>query len=289
MSYYKILGFEKEPFSTSPDPDFLYFTEAHQSVLTNTLIELRLKRGLSTILGDVGTGKTTLSRKLVQSLKERTDFVVHCVLDPCFENEHEFLSTIARNFDINLDAYCPHRNGERVTVLDLKEALEKFLFDRCVIENKSVVLIIDEAQKLSDLSIEMLRVLLNYETNENKMLQLVLFGQLELYSKLLQFPNFLDRISFKYTLNPLGLKETQEMIQFRIKHAGYQSPYPLFYEDAIDLIHKISKGYPRKITSLCHRALKALVMKRKWAVDAEVVREIVDEDIRLGWLTPIHS
>ena len=82
MSYYKVLGFEKEPFSTSPDPEFFYLSQAHESALTNTLIELRLKRGLSIILGDVGTGKTTLSRKLIQELKERDDFIFHIILDP---------------------------------------------------------------------------------------------------------------------------------------------------------------------------------------------------------------
>ncbi len=289
MSYFRILGFEKEPFSTSPDPDFLYFTESHQSVLTNTLIELRLKRGLSVILGDVGTGKTTLSRKLVQALKERGDFIVHFVLDPCFENEHEFLHSLIRNFDIDLDAYCAQRRiPGHATVLDMKELLQKFLFDRCVIENKSVVLIVDEAQKLSEFAIEMLRVILNYETNQNKMLQLVLMGQLELYSKISKFPNFMDRISYKYTLNPLSLKDTTELIDFRIKHAGYQSQHPLFTADAIDFIHQVSKGYPRKITSLCHRALKTLVMKQKWIVDADLVREIIDEDVRLGWQIPVH-
>ncbi len=290
MSYFKILGFEKEPFSTSPDPDFLYFTESHQSVLTNALIELRLKRGLSVILGDVGTGKTTLSRKLVQSLKERGDFIVHCVMDPCFENEHEFLHTLIRNFGIDLDSYAmSNRVPGHITVLDMKEVLQKFLFDRCVIENKSVVLIIDEAQKLSDFAIEMLRVILNYETNQNKMLQLVLMGQLELYSKINKFPNFMDRISFKYTLNPLGLKDAKEMIEFRVRQAGYVSQHPLFKDEAIDVIHRIAHGYPRKMMSLCHRALKALVMKQKWVVDADLIQEIVDEDVRLGWQIPVHQ
>lgn len=289
MSYFKMLGFEKEPFSTSPDPDFLYFTEAHQSVLTNALIELRLKRGLSVILGDVGTGKTTLSRKLLQSLKERGDFIVHCVMDPCFENEHEFLHTLLRNFGIDLDTCAAERRiPGHITVLDMKELLQKFLFDRCVIENKAVVLIIDEAQKLSDFSIELLRVMLNYETNNNKMLQVVLMGQIELYSKIVKFPNFMDRISFKYTLNPLSVKETKEMIDFRVKQAGYVSQHPLFTHEAIDFIHSVSKGYPRKITSLCHRALKALVMKQKWVVDADLIREMVDEDVRLGWQIPAH-
>jgi len=281
MSYYRILGFEKEPFSTSPDPEFLYLAQGHQSTMTNVLIELRLRRGLSVVLGDVGTGKTTLSRKLIQALRERGDFIVHYVLDPCFENEYEFLYSLVRNFAINLE---PYGGPGRASVLDLKEAVEKFLYEKTVIGNSTVVLIVDEAQKLNDVSMEMLRVILNYETNDTKLLQLVLFGQLELHSKIIKIPNFLDRISFKYTLNPLSLSETREMILFRIKQANYCSNVPLFRDDAIEMIHKISQGYPRKITMLCHRALKQLVMKRKWAVDEEVVGEIVSEDMRAGWL-----
>ncbi len=288
MSYFRLLGFEKEPFSTSPDPDFFYLTREHDVALTNVLIELRLRRGLSVILGDVGTGKTTLSRKLVRCLKERGDFIFHMVLDPHFENEQLFLSSLVRNFEVSLEQYSgdAFRSGN-LTVLDLKESLEKFLYQRCIVENKTVVLIIDEAQKLSETAIEMLRVILNYETNENKLLQLVLLGQLELHSKILNIPNFFDRISFKYTLNPLGLQETHDMIRFRIRQAGYQAKYPLFMDDAVQLIHKISKGYPRKVTLLCHRALKSLVVKQKWMVDESIIREIINEDVNSGWLTPI--
>ena len=282
MSYYRILGFEREPFSTSPDPEFLYLSQGHQATMTNVLIELRLRRGLSVVLGDVGTGKTTLSRKLIQALRERGDFIVHYVLDPCFENEHEFLYSLVRNFGISVEPSSGVPG--RVSVMDLKEAVEKFLYDKTVIGNKTVVLIVDEAQKLTESSMEMLRVILNYETNDTKLLQLVLFGQLELHSKIMKIPNFMDRISFKYTLNPLSLDETREMIAFRIKQASYCSNTLLFQEDAIEMIHKISQGYPRKITMLCHRSLKQLVMKRKWAVDEEVVGEIVSEDMRAGWL-----
>jgi general secretion pathway protein A len=288
MSYYRLLGFEKEPFSTSPDPEFFYLTREHDVALTNILIELRLRRGLSVILGDVGTGKTTLSRKLIRCLKERGDFISHIVLDPCFESEHLFLNSLIRNFEINTEQFAgsTQRQGN-LTVLDLKEALEKFLYQRCIVENKTVVLVVDEAQKLSETAIEMLRVILNYETNDHKLLQLVLLGQLELHSKIVNIPNFFDRISFKYTLNPLGLEETRDMIHFRIRQAGYQSKYPLILDEAIDVIHKNSKGYPRKITLLCHRALKNIVVKKKWVVDGSVVREIIDEDIHSGWLTPI--
>jgi general secretion pathway protein A len=278
MSYYKVLGFEKEPFSTSPDPAFFYLSKEHETALTNILIEIRLKRGLSVILGDVGTGKTTLSRKLIQELKEREDFIFHIILDPSFENEQLFLTSLARNFDIN-----NINNIQNPTILDLREALERFLFQKGVTESKTVTIIIDEAQKLSDESLEMLRVLLNYETNEFKLLQLVLLGQLELHSKITVIPNFFDRISFKYTLNPLDFEETKEMIQFRLNQAGYKANIHLFLDDALKEIHQYSRGYPRQITMLCHRALKNLVLKNKFVVDDTFIRELIEEEIKTGW------
>jgi general secretion pathway protein A len=264
MSYFKVLGFEKEPFSTSPDPEFFYLSKEHELALTNILIEIRLKRGLAVILGDVGTGKTSLSRKLIQELKERQDIIFHIILDPSFENEYLFLTSLTRNFDINnIGAY-----GVVPTILDLRESLERFLFQKGVAENKSVTIIIDEAQKLSNTSLELLRILL---------------GQVELHSKIMNIPNFFDRISFKYTLNPLDFSETKEMIGFRIKKAGYSSPMNLFLDDAIREIHQHSRGYPRQITLMCHRALKCLVMKNKFVVDARLVHELIEEDIRTGW------
>ncbi|PIQ86541.1 MAG: hypothetical protein COV74_04450 [Candidatus Omnitrophica bacterium CG11_big_fil_rev_8_21_14_0_20_45_26] len=288
MSYYKVLGFEKEPFSTSPDPNFLYLTKEHEAALTNVLIELRLRRGLSVVLGDVGTGKTSLSRKLIGCLKERGDFIIHMVLDPSFETEHLFLTSLVRNFEINLDQYSdPRFRGERPTTLDLKEALEKFLYQKCIIEQKTVVLIVDEAQKLSETAMEILRVILNFETNENKLLQLVLLGQLELHSKIMNIANFFDRISFKYTLNPIGFTETRDMINFRVKKAGYTAASKLFLDESIHLIHKVSRGYPRKITLLCHRALTKLVMQNKWSVDESLIREIIHEDMQTGWMPQV--
>jgi len=278
MSYYKILGFEKEPFSTSPDPEFFYLSRAHETALTNILIELRLKRGLSVILGDVGTGKTTLSRKLIQELKEREDFIFHIILDPSFDNEFLFLTYLAKNFEIEIN------KKEDLTILDLRDALEKFLFQKGVTENKTVALIIDEAQKLNEGTLEILRVLLNYETNEFKLLQLVLLGQLELHAKIMNIPNFFDRISFKYTLNPLNFTETKEMIEFRIRQAGYRASMHLFLDEAIKEIYQYSKGYPRRITMLCHKALKNLILKNKFVVDAELIREIIEEEIKSGWL-----
>jgi len=277
MSYYKVLGFEKEPFSTSPDPDFFYLSKEHETALTNILIDLRLKRGLSVILGDVGTGKTTLSRKLIQELKQRDDFILNIFLDPSFESEEILLLSLARNFEINVGDNTP------AGILDLREALERFLFQKGVNENKTVTLVIDEAQKLNDISLEVLRSLLNYETNEFKLLQLVLLGQLELHSRIMNIPNFFDRISFKYTLNPLDFNETKEMIDFRISRAGYKASMRLFSDDALREIYQYSRGYPRQITMLCHKALKTLVLKNKFVVDADTIKELIEEEIKSGW------
>ncbi len=277
MSYFKVLGFEKEPFSTSPDPEFFYLSKEHESALANILIELRLKRGLSVILGDVGTGKTTLSRKLIQELKDRPDFIFHIILDPSFDSEEPLLTSLVSNFEITINSDIPPG------IVALREGLERFLFQKGVTENKTVTLIIDEAQKLNESSLEVLRVLLNYETNEFKLIQLVLLGQLELHAKITNIPNFFDRISFKYTLNPLDFEETREMIEFRIKQAGYSANMHLFLDEAIKEVHQYTRGYPRRITMLCHRALKALVLKNKFVIDAVLIQEIINEEIESGW------
>ncbi len=277
MSYYSVLDFQKEPFSTSPDPEFFYLSRGHETALTNILIELRLKRGLSVILGDVGTGKTSLSRKLIQELKERDDIIFHIILDPSFGDERMFLRSLARNFEIGPDG------GAEDSILDLRDSLERFLFQKGVNEEKTVTLIVDEAQKLNGPSLEALRVLLNYETNKFKLIQLVLLGQLEFYSKIAGISNFFDRISFKYTLNPLDFKETKELIDFRIKQAGYRSTARLFLDDAVKEIYRYSGGYPRQVTMLCHKALKNLVLRKRFVVDGVLVRDIVEEEKRAGW------
>lgn len=268
MSYYTILGLTKEPFSTSPDPDFFYESNAHHAALMRILIEIRLRRGLSVILGDVGTGKTTLSRKLFQMLQARRDILFYMIMDPTPQSEELFLESLIRVFAIQ------NEFGANKTILDYKEAIKKYLFQKGVEENKTVVLVVDEAQKLNPLSLETLRVLLNYETNEFKLLQLVLFAQMELVPRIKEIKNFVDRIVLKYVLNPLDEKETMDMIEFRLRQAGFDSNLKLFTDDAIAEIHRYSQGYPRRINLLCHNALRALLSQNKTVVDAGVIRDL---------------
>lgn len=273
MSYYSILGLKKEPFSSSPDPDFFYESYEHHAALMRLLVEIRLRRGLSVILGDVGTGKTTLSRKLFQMLKERPDILFHMIMDPTSSSEELFLESLTRAFNIQIEA------GVSPTILDYKEAIKKYLYQKGVEENKTIVLVVDESQKLNPLSLESLRVLLNYETNEFKLLQLVLFGQMELLPRIKEMKNFIDRVVLKYVLNPLDEQETRDMIDFRLRQAGFNSEFKLFTDEAVSEVYKYSQGYPRRINLFCHNALRALIAENKTVVDAGLVHDLVARNI----------
>jgi len=266
MSYYKIFGLDKEPFSTSPDPEFLYHSASHDTVLKRLEIAIRLRRGLSIVLGDVGIGKTTLSRALLQAFKDENDFIFHMVLDPNFKSEFQFLLSLVKMFNI-VPAFK--------STMDFKEALEKYLFQVGVEENKTIVLLIDEGQKLTAENLEVLRTLLNYETNEYKLLQLVIVAQVELLPKIKRIRNFMDRVALKYVINPLDESETKEMIDFRLKQAGYKKNTPLFTDEAIKLIYEHTQGYPRKIAMLCHDCLESIVMKDRSIVDAEIISGLI--------------
>ena len=268
MSYYIVLGLKKEPFSSSHDPEFFYDSYEHRAALMRLLVEIRLRRGLSLILGDVGTGKTTLSRKLFQMLKERPDILFYMIMDPTATSEELFLESLVRSFNI------PDITSQS-SILDYKESLKKFLFQKGAEENKTVVLVIDEAQKLNPLSLEVLRVLLNYETNEYKLLQLVLFSQMELLPVIKGIKNFFDRIVLKYVLNPLDEQETKDMIEFRLRQAGFNSDLKLFTDEAVSEIYHYSQGYPRRINLICHNALRTLLAEDKTVVDATLIRDLI--------------
>jgi general secretion pathway protein A len=269
MGYYEVLSLKKEPFSTSPDPAFLYRSSAHNSVLKRLEIAIRLKRGLSLILGDVGTGKTTLSRVLLREFASDENFIFHMILDPTYNSEFQFLETLVKLFRITPDARTTH---------DYKEEIEKYLFKKGVDENKTIVLLIDEGQKLGTNFLEVLRTLLNYETNEYKLLQLVIMSQMELLPRIKRIKNFYDRVALRYIINPLDFNETEEMIRFRLREAGLPPGKRLFTPDSVKLIFETSLGYPRKISILCHNALEELIIQGKDIVDEDLISGLIKRE-----------
>ncbi len=273
MSYYSVLGLKKEPFSNSPDPEFFYESNEHKAALMRLLVEIRLRRGLSVILGDVGVGKTTLSRKLFQMLKERPDMLFYMIMDPTAQSEELFLESLVRVFNIQDQIQGP------ASILDYKEAIKKHLFQKGVQENKTIVLVVDEAQKLDADSLEILRVLLNYETNEFKLLQLVLFAQMELLPRIKEIKNFFDRIVLRYVINPLDEPETRDLIGFRLRQSGFNTELKLFTDEAVSEIQRYSQGYPRRINLICHNALRSLITGNKTVIDGALIRDLVARSV----------
>lgn len=262
----EFLGLAREPFSTSPDPEFFYRSIAHQSALQRLESSVRSKRGLSLILGDVGTGKTTLCRTLLQSL-ETDEFVLHMILNPKYDSEFQFLNALCR--------IC-HVTPAFRSSLDCLEAIQGYLIQKGIEEGKTVVLLIDEGQNLTTPIVENLRTLLNFETNQFKLLQLVIMAQMEFLPRISRMKNFMDRVAVKYVINPFGLEETRSMIQYRLQKAGYFGS-GLFTDGAIEAIYHRTQGYPRQVTILCHNVLETLAMKRSSVADAGIVEETIRE------------
>jgi len=271
MEYYRLLDLQKEPFSTSPDPAFFHNTYEHRECLNRLEIAIRLRRGLSVVLGEVGTGKTTVSRMLIQRFaKEKSKFIVRIVMDPTFKSEFEFIKNLCTSFGIETSARSSY---------EYKNDLENYLLHKGVKEKKAVVLIIDEGQKLTPTYIEVLRMLLNYETNEYKLLQLVIFAQTEFLHKMRRQPNFLDRIATSYVINPLNEGDTKGLINFRLKAAGLNSDRVLFTEKAMKLIYMHTQGFPRRIAMFCHDALISMIRNNRQVVDEKAVLDQIRTEV----------
>ena len=273
--YHDYYHLKENPFNVTADPDFFFFSKSHAEAISLLCFGVEQRKGILLVTGEIGTGKTTLSRKLLHELNKRGDMIFHMILDPAFTNENQFLSSLVKNFNIELQDDLDLRTAD---IVEMRDAIERFLIQKTLEENRTIILVIDEAQKMDLATLETLRILLNFETNEHKLIQLVLLGQLELYSKVVHMSNFMDRISFKFTLNPLDVYETYELILFRMMKAGYQRMHRLFLDDALSDIYNYSRGYPRKINMLCHKILKYLVLINQNVVDARVVKEVIVKD-----------
>lgn len=255
MNYYSLLGLNRDPFVTTPDPDIFFQCPRQIDLLDRLEIGVRLKRGLSVVLGPVGTGKSTLSRQLMRVLSSSSDFVVHLLLDPYFESEKEFLVWLNQEFEIPPELFSE-------SLWKLKDNLKNKLFEAGVEQGKTVCLIVDEGQKMTQACLEVLRELLNYETNNFKLLQIVIFGQEELKENLRAMPNVADRVYQTLSLGPFSFKETVGLVRTRMELCkGESGVPPLFTFPAFLAIFLATRGYPRQIIQLCHKVMLAVIAR----------------------------
>lgn len=250
--YEAFYGFAQSPFTLAPDPSFLYLGGTHDGALRQLRLAIRRREGFIVLAGDIGTGKTTLCRALIEQLD--TSSFTSLVLDP-FVTVDELLREVLLDFGVVSRQTA--RSGRLATASrhDLVATLHDFLLSLQPIGG-AAVLIIDEAQHLAPAVLEQIRVLSNLETNKAKLLQVVLVGQLDLLTVLGdQGMRQLDqRISLKARLEPLSRTDVEAYIGHRLDIAGGSSSV-VFDASALDTIHAVSAGVPRVINLLCDRAL----------------------------------
>ena len=276
MDYFSILNLDREPFSNSPDPSFFFQSRQHVDCLQKLELALRLKRGLNIVIGAVGAGKTTLCRTLLKKFSADNTIESHLILDPSFNSPLAFLENI-----------CSMIVGKDISGNDahgFKEQIKHHLFHKGVDEEKTVILIIDEGQKLPLFCLEILREFLNYETNDHKLLQIVLFAQEEFHDILDRHANLADRVNLIHFLGPMSLADTRQMISFRIKQSSSQPrPPQLFTGPALRAIYRATGGYPRKVINLCHQCMLALIVQNRTRVDGRLVRSCRDRSLAQRW------
>ena len=280
VNYFELLGLTREPFSNSPDPVFFFESQNHAKSLHRLEIAVRLRRGLNVCLGPIGSGKSTLCRTLIQGMANDPAIVPHLILDPTFSTARELLVTLHTRF---LRASPPPEATHR----EMMEALQQPLFQEAQESRIILVLIIDEGQKLVPPCLEVIRELLNYETNETKLLQVIIFAQEEFDVVLTEVPNFQDRINEFCRLTPLNFRDTRALIRHRLSLAG--TSRELFTWPAYWSMYQASRGTPRKIMHLGHKALMTLIVNNKSKVNRNVVLACArplgwDEDRRPGLL-----
>ncbi|MEE9497209.1 MAG: AAA family ATPase, partial [Desulfobacterales bacterium] len=269
MDYFNILSLKQEPFSNSPDPEFFFHSREHLECLQKLELSLLLRRGLNVIIGDVGTGKTTLCRQLIRRFTKREEINTHLILDPHFLDAHELLTTVGKMI-----------MGPKIKLgsneWQIKEQIKQYLFKRGVEQNKTTVLIIDEGQKIPVFCLEILREFLNYETNEFKLLQIIIFAQKEFENTIKKYANFADRISLYHHLKPLSFRDTRLMIKYRLeKSKDTNKKIDIFSYPALLTIYRKTGGYPRKIINLCHHCVLAMIVQNRTGVGYRLVRSCI--------------
>ena len=244
--YYKYFGLVESPFSISVNPRYLFMSPRHRDALAHLLYGVGSGGGFILLTGEVGTGKTTINRALLEQLPGNVDLAI--VLNPAL-SAVELLATVCDELAID------YPKGHH-SLKDLTDALHRFLLGNHD-KGRKTVLMIDEAQHLDFDVLEQIRLLTNLETDSEKLLQIILIGQPELTEKLgrPELRQLNQRITARYNLEALSLEETNAYIRHRLQIAGLPAGRELFAPGVVRAIHKRAQGIPRQINLLCDRAL----------------------------------
>ena len=277
--YLQFFGLKQEPFSIAPDPHYLFMSKRHREALAHLLYGLKGGGGFVLLTGEIGAGKTTVCRCLLEQVPKRCN--VAYIFNPKL-TVNELLRTVCDEFGIGY----PVAGAVPATVKDYLDPLNAFLLQTHAVGQKNL-LIIDEAQALSADVLEQLRLLTNLETNERKLLQIVLIGQPELRTLLArpELEQLAQRVIARFHLDALSALETRRYIRHRLAVAGMTQEIP-FDSTALVRIHTLARGIPRRINLLCDRAMLGAYARGNRAIDAkkidEAAREVFEEEVT-GW------
>ncbi len=272
--YLDFWGLKKKPFENTPNPDFFYYSVNHEEALMRLLYGVRERKGAIMLTGDIGVGKTILSRMLVRLLtrgEERYNIAV--IVNPAITVE-DLLRELIYQFG-GLEGLPPATNK-----LDLLHKLENIIYESNE-RGQHCVLIIDEAQVIkNDEVFEELRLLLNLQKNDAFLLTIVLLGQPELTQKVRQYEPLEQRIAIKFDLTGLNHEEVDKYINHRLKAAG-SGDKKIFNRNSVEEIYRASRGIPRIVNNICDLSLLMGFSNQAQMVDEVIVKAVV-EDLRLA-------
>ncbi|MET0659620.1 MAG: AAA family ATPase [Steroidobacteraceae bacterium] len=281
--YTAFFGLTEKPFAITPDPRYLFMSERHAEALAHLLYGINEAGGFIQLTGEVGTGKTTVVRSLLERMPKHAEVAV--ILNPQLKPV-EFLLTICEELGIFV------RDTDVDSAKELVDVLNKRLLEAHA-KGRRVVLIVDEAQNLSPETLEQVRLLTNLETASHKLLQIILIGQPELREVLgrNELRQLAQRITGRYHLNPLSRVESAAYVRHRLKVAG--ANFEIFTPTALREIHRLSGGIPRIINVICDRALLGGYTQETQRIGPPLVRaaagEVYGKSISPAWMRPLYA